>query len=265
MDLHRLISDVRRRVEHEITFEGTERRINFLSTLLPPTPETIQHVLTQGGFPPPQSDNPSSSSSPESPSIGAVDKLTQETSSTSLSSSQLSYSNYFYSAWNNQNNSTATPFVLPSAPGAPVVSGGQVGGGGGPKPGVAESHHTLPLPNPHPHTTSKPFISLLHETRSIIHSSDFAMVLENCLDRAMEVLFDGLEKNVFVDSSQGGEEVQEEGGVRIRLAGLLPGLSRWSTLALRGVPCELVDNVFAVRDVGCLSAIAFSKFEDRFR
>jgi len=27
IELHRLISDVRRRVEHEITFEGTERRI----------------------------------------------------------------------------------------------------------------------------------------------------------------------------------------------------------------------------------------------
>lgn len=27
MDLHRLVGDVRRRVEHEITFEGTERRI----------------------------------------------------------------------------------------------------------------------------------------------------------------------------------------------------------------------------------------------
>ena len=26
-DLHRLIYDVRRRVEHEITYEGTERRI----------------------------------------------------------------------------------------------------------------------------------------------------------------------------------------------------------------------------------------------
>lgn len=27
IDLHRLIGDVRRRVEHEITFEGRERRI----------------------------------------------------------------------------------------------------------------------------------------------------------------------------------------------------------------------------------------------
>ncbi|KAI0752605.1 Peroxin-3 [Daedaleopsis nitida] len=50
-DLHRLICDVRRRVEYEVTFEGKERRINFMSTLLPPTPETLQHVLTQGGIP----------------------------------------------------------------------------------------------------------------------------------------------------------------------------------------------------------------------
>jgi hypothetical protein len=32
-----------------------------------------------------------------------------------------------------------------------------------------------------------------------------------------------------------------EGDVRIRLAGLLPGLSRWSEFAGRSVPCELVD------------------------
>ncbi|TCD60706.1 peroxin [Steccherinum ochraceum] len=50
-ELHRLVSDVRRRVEYEVTFEGKERRINFMSTLLPPTPETLQHVLTQGGIP----------------------------------------------------------------------------------------------------------------------------------------------------------------------------------------------------------------------
>ena len=30
IDLHRLISDVRRRVEHEITFERNERRIKFV-------------------------------------------------------------------------------------------------------------------------------------------------------------------------------------------------------------------------------------------
>ncbi|KZT63513.1 hypothetical protein DAEQUDRAFT_770534 [Daedalea quercina L-15889] len=50
-DLFRLVSDVRRRVEYEVTFEGHERRINFMSTLLPPTSETLHHVLTQGGVP----------------------------------------------------------------------------------------------------------------------------------------------------------------------------------------------------------------------
>lgn len=31
MDLHHLICDVRRRVEHEVTFEGLERRIKYAS------------------------------------------------------------------------------------------------------------------------------------------------------------------------------------------------------------------------------------------
>lgn len=50
-DLRRLLYDVRRRVEYEITFEGNERRISFASTLLPPTPETLRHTLVQGGVP----------------------------------------------------------------------------------------------------------------------------------------------------------------------------------------------------------------------
>lgn len=39
VELHRLISDVRRRVEHEITFEGTERRIKYGN----PTPTVPSH------------------------------------------------------------------------------------------------------------------------------------------------------------------------------------------------------------------------------
>ncbi|KAF9447254.1 hypothetical protein P691DRAFT_707094 [Macrolepiota fuliginosa MF-IS2] len=237
-DLHRLVGDVRRRVEHEITFEGTERRINFLSTLLPPTPEMVQHVLTQGGFPSYTDDEPSS------PSLGA------QASSTSLSSSQLSHSNYFLSALNNTAdpfnafNNTLTPNALASSIPAPIPP----------------TIQNLPIANPLPHTGDMPFTSLLDETRTVICSPDFALVLENCLDRAVEVLFDGLEKNVFLDSSvEPGEEV------RIRLAGLLPGLSRWSSSALRAVPCELVDNVLAMREIPSLSAIVFSKFEDRFQ
>jgi peroxin-3 len=77
-------------------------------------------------------------------------------------------------------------------------------------------------------------------------SSDFAVVLEVCLDRATEVLFEGLEKNVYGRDAAAHVAGGEDGAVgveveRIRLAGLLPGLARWSQLALNGLPNELVD------------------------
>jgi peroxin-3 len=69
------------------------------------------------------------------------------------------------------------------------------------------------------------------------------------------VLVDGLRAKVFVDSNTTNdpeglsatnpidltveEETKEE--IKIRLAGLLPGLARWSQLALNAVPNELVD------------------------
>jgi len=217
MDLHRLISDVRRRVEHEITFEGNERRINFLSSLLPPTPETIQLVLTQGGY--------NSSSTHQNPFA--------LNSNTSLTSSQLSHQ---------FNNSPAI--------------------------GVSNVYNTktqpqfLPPPPPPNHLLDDPeFSALITETRTILSSSDFSRVLEVCLDTATEVLFAGLEKNVFVPNEPApGDDVH-----RIRLASLLPGLARWSQLALNGLPNELVDKIMDVREVSCLSAIVFAKFEDRFQ
>lgn len=41
------------------------------------------------------------------------------------------------------------------------------------------------------------FISLLADTQDQLASVDFEQVLEKCLDRATQVLFDGLEQNVF--------------------------------------------------------------------
>jgi len=69
----------------------------------------------------------------------------------------------------------------------------------------------------------------------LLTSSNFALVLERALDRATGLLFDGLSQNVFV-----GKE-GEEGEVRLRTASVLPGLARWSCLALDGLPNELVD------------------------
>ncbi|KAJ7719451.1 hypothetical protein B0H16DRAFT_1795429 [Mycena metata] len=78
----------------------------------------------------------------------------------------------------------------------------------------------------------------------------------------LPVVFVSVESAVFsstAETTAPGEEV------RIRLAGLLPGLARWSNLALNGVPNELVDNILDVRQVAALSAIVFGRFEERFQ
>jgi peroxin-3 len=78
-------------------------------------------------------------------------------------------------------------------------------------------------------------MALLEETRDLLTSSNFALVLEHALDRATSLLFDGLSQHTFV-----GQE-GEEGEVRPRTASVLPSLVRWSNLALNGLPNELVD------------------------
>ncbi|RDB16202.1 Peroxisomal biogenesis factor 3 [Hypsizygus marmoreus] len=209
IDLHRLVSGVRRRVEYEVTFEGNERRVNFLSSLLPPTPETVQHVLTQGGFPSPLH---------SFPAVPTPHALSAASSSRHL---------------------TLPP---PSSP----------------RPRSLSQNTTQDSKTYADALTQDPnFTALLNETRSVISSADFTRVLEVCLDSATGVLFDALERDVFVSP-----DVAPGEAVRIRLAGLLPGLARWSREAVESVPCVLVDNVLATREVECLSAIVFAKFEE---
>lgn len=97
-------------------------------------------------------------------------------------------------------------------------------------------------------TASDPmFAKLLNETRTLLCSASFQLVLEACLDRATEVLFIGLEKNVFRETNVGGWEEASSTAtslgqeMKVRLAGMLPGLARWSQLALEGLPNELID------------------------
>ena len=119
---------------------------SFLSTLLPPTPETLQHVLTQGGIPP----------------------------------------------W------------LATAP-------------------------------------DSTFDAFLIETRKHVASGSFECVLEACLDRAMDILFQGVEKHVFGSYHDQEDIILSGQEPRERLAAMLPGLARWCHLALEGLPNELVD------------------------
>lgn len=81
--------------------------------------------------------------------------------------------------------------------------------------------------------------ALLEETRSRLGSPDFAVVLGAALEAAADVLSAGLLHNVFPQGAEGEEVPEEE--ARVRLAGMLPGMARWSKLALTGLPNELVD------------------------
>lgn len=86
---------------------------------------------------------------------------------------------------------------------------------------------------------SPPFDRLLEETRSLLQSPDFSIVLESCLDRATDTLFKSIKDTIFV---QDGSSVDENGvPLQLILASLLPGMARWSHLAFNGLPNELVD------------------------
>ncbi|KAG1778302.1 Peroxin-3 [Suillus placidus] len=138
--------------------------------------------------------------------------------------------------------------------------------------------HVLAQGGALPQFNDPTFSSLLSQTRAYLAGPDFTYALSAALDRATVVLVEGLRAKVFVDLNTtnvpeglsatnpidltGEEETKEE--IKIRLAGLLPGLARWSQLALNAVPNELVDNVMAVRELGALEAIVMSDYEDRY-
>lgn len=145
---------------------------SFDSTLLPLTPETISHVLVQGGFSPshpPQYKPIGSAYQPPRPSISHQDKFT----------------------------------------------------------------------------------TLLTRTLNVISSSDFTYVLDVCLDRATEVLFSSISPSAGGEWEFGDPSTADKGAgastmnERVRLAALLPGLARWSQLALEGLPNVLVDVRFS--------------------
>ena len=105
------------------------------------------------------------------------------------------------------------------------------------------------------------FNALLAQTRRYLAGPDFSYALGCALDRATGVLMDGLRARVFVDSASAvnllnaeeaqarsrtgdaevGASSESKDEVKIRLAGLLPSLARWSQLALNATPNELVD------------------------
>jgi len=179
VELHRHIMDARRRVENEVTYEGTERRINFLSTVLPQTPETLSLVLAEGGIP-------------------------------------------GFSTNGSYSQSSSTP--------------------------SSRNPESDPV-----------FAKLLAEVRGTITSPAFEQVLEASLDRATEVLFDSLKRNMFSEAQVGGEPEKQ------RLASLLPGLARWGSVSLNSYPNEIVDNVLNLKETTALATLIYSNFDTHIR
>ncbi|KIJ28565.1 hypothetical protein M422DRAFT_235620 [Sphaerobolus stellatus SS14] len=174
-DLERLIKEVRQRIEFEpvntpqdsddaSVSPPTTRRISFLPSLIPPTPDRLKDVLVQGG---------------------------------------LSYS-------------------------------------------------TANIEDP-------PFQQLVQETRDFISSADFGQVLETCLDHSTDIMFEGLRRSLFPGSAS---DVTGPPLEKIRFAGLLPGIARWSHAAVNGTPNELVEGLRDVRELAGFSAIIYSSYTD---
>ncbi|KAF9269118.1 hypothetical protein L218DRAFT_953666 [Marasmius fiardii PR-910] len=223
-DLHRLVQDIRRKVEWEITFEGRERKVTFEHSCVPQTREMVERTLRLGGW----------TESDESLLSENEDILSSPLLSSEVESSQLSYD-----LESRAIRRGVTPSDNSFSP---------------------ENHHTsIPFTPSH---DDKHFANLLEETRSLLTSSDFTYVLDGCLDHAVNVLMDNLERTVFSKD----EAIKEL--PRIRMASLLPPLAHWSKQTLTGLPCELVDGFLGssgsggLREVHGLMAVIFRRFED---
>lgn len=277
-ELHALILDVRRHVE----LDGAAGRPHsrFYPCLLPPTPETTAHVLAQGGAPlvlPPPSQQDRITVRGREREVDPFDPVVVQDgfsaeTAIDISSPKPGVVNL---PSRDQNLSSGTPSIL--APSPPSHSRSIESKRSSSVEARQESALLSSL------RSDPRFISLLDETRAYLSGPDFAYALTCALDRATGVLIDHLHKRVFVDtestlgpaeektSDKGGREEVEGSSVtvareelKIRLVGLLPGLARWSQLALNATPNELVDNIMAVREVSALEAIVISDYQDRY-
>jgi peroxin-3 len=84
------------------------------------------------------------------------------------------------------------------------------------------------------------FRTLLDETKDFLTSRDFEIVLEKSIDWALDQFVNGMKREVFgEDTPAEGDEPPTQN--KLRFAALLPGVTRWSHLAVNAIPNELVE------------------------
>ncbi|KAG8709750.1 peroxin [Ceratobasidium sp. 395] len=99
--------------------------------------------------------------------------------------------------------------------------------------------------------------TLLTASHTHIASADFALALRRCVDLGTIAMRDGLMR-----SGEFGEAGTTGEGEKVKLAALLPGVARWTHLALNGVPNEIIEGFAELREVTGYSAIVLSSFEN---
>ncbi|CAE6484871.1 unnamed protein product [Rhizoctonia solani] len=101
--------------------------------------------------------------------------------------------------------------------------------------------------------------TLLTASHTHISSADFAIALRKCLDFGTIAMKEGL-----IRSGEFGEATNtsaDSESAKVKLAALLPGVARWTHLALNGVPNEIIEGFAELREVTGYSAIVLSSFE----
>ncbi|KDN42029.1 hypothetical protein RSAG8_07074, partial [Rhizoctonia solani AG-8 WAC10335] len=101
--------------------------------------------------------------------------------------------------------------------------------------------------------------TLLSASHTHISSADFAIALRKCLDFGTIAMKDGLIRSgEFGEITNTGADGEN---AKVKLAALLPGVARWTHLALNGVPNEIIEGFAELREVSGYSAIVLSSFE----
>ncbi|KAL0059412.1 peroxin [Marasmius tenuissimus] len=222
-DVHRLVQDIRRKVEWEITFEGRERKVTFEHSCVPQTRELVERTLRLGGW--------AEADTQFELSLENDDLLSSPLLSSEVESSQLSY---------DLESRVIAPNLVRLLP--PNL-----------RPLNPSTSNTI---------EDTQFTHLIDETRTLLMSSDFTYVLDVCLDHTVGLLMDSLEQGVLLKNDSGEETPRiRMASLLPPLAHwskqTLVGLPSEAVDGLIGS-----SGSGGLREVSALIAIVFGKFED---
>jgi len=103
-------------------------------------------------------------------------------------------------------------------------------------------------------TKDEEFDALISETRQLISSPSFSRAFDASLETSFNLFFGYLEKEVFDSTNRSSTQP-------LRLVDILPGMARWTHIAINSLPNELVDSISSRPELNGFSAEIYSSFE----